>query len=89
MKKSFKNKYLHLSLALTFSAALHAQTWAPTKNVEIVVSSAPGGSNDKTGRSVEKLLNELKLVPTSISVNNKPGGGGNILFAYEIGRAHV
>ena len=48
----------------------------------IVVGSAPGGSNDRTGRSVEKLLNELKLVPTSVTVNNKPGGGGNIMFAY-------
>ena len=63
-------------------ASVHAQTWSPTKNVEIVVGSAPGGSNDRTGRSVEKLLNELKLVPTSVTVNNKPGGGGNIMFAY-------
>lgn len=63
-------------------ASVHAQSWSPTKNVEIVVGSAPGGSNDRTGRSVEKLLNELKLVPTSVTVNNKPGGGGNIMFAY-------
>ena len=63
-------------------ASVDAQTWSPTKNVEIVVGSAPGGSNDRTGRSVEKLLNELKLVPTSVTVNNKPGGGGNIMFAY-------
>jgi putative tricarboxylic transport membrane protein len=60
----------------------HAQPWLPQKNVEIVVSSAPGGSNDKTGRSVEKLLNELKLVPTSVTVVNKPGGGGNIAYVY-------
>jgi putative tricarboxylic transport membrane protein len=59
-----------------------AQGWTPTKNVEIVVTSAPGGSNDKTGRSVEKLLNELKLVPTTVTVVNKPGGGGNIAYAY-------
>jgi putative tricarboxylic transport membrane protein len=79
----FKNKYLCiLAVCSLFNATAQAQSWAPTKNVEIVVGSAPGGSNDKTGRSVEKLLNELKLVPTSISVNNKPGGGGNILFAY-------
>ena len=79
----FKNKYLHSVVVFAaFVGITHAQTWVPTKNVEIVVGSAPGGSNDKTGRSVEKLLNELKLVPTSISVNNKPGGGGNIMFAY-------
>ena len=77
----FKNKYLHC-ICLLLCASVHAQTWSPTKNVEIVVGSAPGGSNDRTGRSVEKLLNELKLVPTSVTVNNKPGGGGNIMFAY-------
>jgi putative tricarboxylic transport membrane protein len=59
-----------------------AQGWTPQKNVEIVVGSAPGGSNDKTARTVEHILNQMKLVPTSITVNNKPGGGSNIAFAY-------
>ena len=65
--------------AIFFSGCACAQSWSPQKNVEIVVGSAPGGSNDKTGRSVEKLLNELKLVPTSVTVVNKPGGGGTIV----------
>jgi putative tricarboxylic transport membrane protein len=89
MKYIFKNKYLQHELygALfgvlsVFGSTATAQTWTPTKNVEIVVGSAPGGSNDKTGRSIEKLLNELKLVPTSLTVVNKPGGGGNIMFSY-------
>jgi putative tricarboxylic transport membrane protein len=62
--------------------AAHAQSWVPQKNVEIVVGSAPGGSNDKTARTVERILQQLKLVPTSITVNNKPGGGSNIAFTY-------
>ncbi len=78
-----KIKYLQFFVGLAaLSGIAHAQSWTPQKNVEIVVSSAPGGSNDKTGRSVEKLLNELKLVPTSLTVVNKPGGGGNIAYAY-------
>ncbi len=81
-RKVNKNKYLQCLCTLMLCASVHAQSWSPTKNVEIVVGSAPGGSNDRTGRSVEKLLNELKLVPTSVTVNNKPGGGGNIMFAY-------
>src|SRR3954452_8787976 len=64
------------------TAACHAQGWTPQKNVEIVVGSAPGGSNDKTARTVEHILVQMKLVPTSITVNNKPGGGSNIAFAY-------
>ena len=62
--------------------AAHAQGWSPQKNVEIVVGSAPGGSNDKTARSVERALIDHKLVNTSITVVNKPGGGGSIAFTY-------
>lgn len=62
--------------------AAHAQGWSPQKNVEIVVGSAPGGSNDKTARSVERALVDHKLVNTSITVVNKPGGGSSIAFTY-------
>jgi len=67
---------------LAFGAAVHAQSWSPQKNVEIVVGSAPGGSNDKTARQVEKILSDNKLVNTSLNVVNKPGGGGSIAFTY-------
>ena len=83
MKRLSRNRFLpSVVVASMLCGAAAAQSWVPTKNVEIVVTSAPGGSNDKTGRSVEKLLNDLKLVPTTLSVVNKPGGGGNIAFAY-------
>jgi len=83
MKCIYGNRFLSsIAVSAMLCGAAAAQGWMPTKNVEIVVTSAPGGSNDKTGRSVEKLLNDLKLVPTSLSVVNKPGGGGNIAFAY-------
>ena len=59
-----------------------AQGWAPQKNVEIVVGSAPGGSNDKTARQVEKILTDKKLVTSSLTVVNKPGGGNTIAFNY-------
>jgi putative tricarboxylic transport membrane protein len=68
-------------------AAAHAQGWSPSKNVEIIVGSAPGGSNDKTARAVERALVENKLVKTSISVINKPGGGGSIAFTFVSQRA--
>jgi putative tricarboxylic transport membrane protein len=65
------------------SAVCAAQgAWSPQKNVEIVVGSAPGGSNDKTGRQVERILNEKKLVSVPMSVVNKPGGGSNLAFNY-------
>ena len=72
---------------LAFGAAAHAQGWSPQKNVEIVVGSAPGGSNDKTARAVERALVDKKLVNTSITVVNRPGGGSSIAFTYVTQRA--
>lgn len=62
--------------------AVHAQAWSPSRNVEIVVGSAPGGSNDKTARTVEKAIVDAKLIPTSLTVVNRPGGGSSIAFSY-------
>src|SRR5512134_3094023 len=67
---------------LAASASALAQSWSPQRNVEIVVGSAPGGSNDKTARTVERIIAQAKLVPATISVVNKPGGGSNIAFTY-------
>ena len=64
------------------STSALAQAWSPQRNVEIVVGSAPGGSNDKTARQVERILTGNKLVNATLTVVNKPGGGGNIAFTY-------
>ena len=69
-------------IAAAIAGPAAAQGWSPARNVEIVVGSAPGGSNDKTARTVEKVIIEGKLVPTSLTVVNRPGGGGSIAFNY-------
>ena len=74
--------WLGIALASTATVCAAQGAWSPQRNVEIVVGSAPGGSNDKTGRQVERILNEKKLVPTTMTVVNKPGGGSNIAFNY-------
>jgi putative tricarboxylic transport membrane protein len=79
-----KLTFIGVAALFAFSGAASSAVpgWSPQKNVEIVVGSAPGGSNDKTARTVERVLTQLKLVPTSITVVNKPGGGSNIAFTY-------
>ncbi len=67
---------------LVASLCASAQAWQPQKNVEIVVGSAPGGINDRTARVIEKILTDSKLVNTSVTVMNRPGGGGNIASSY-------
>jgi putative tricarboxylic transport membrane protein len=74
------------------SASALAQAWSPQRNVEIVVGSAPGGSNDKTARQVERILTGNKLVNATLTVVNKPGGGGSIAFTYvnqRVGDGHT
>ena len=69
------------------SSVCGAQGWTPQKNVEIVVGSAPGGSNDRTARQVERAIVENKLVAATITVVNKPGGGATIAYNYVNQRA--
>ncbi len=76
-----------LGVVLAAATAAFAQSWQPQKNVEIVAASGPGGSNDNTARTIERTLAATKLVPTTLTVVNKPGGGGNIAATYVAQRA--
>lgn len=72
-------------LAMALAAAsmeVPAQAWVPQKNVEIVAGSAPGGSNDKTARAMERILLANKIIPVTLTVVNRPGGGGSIAYTY-------
>jgi putative tricarboxylic transport membrane protein len=65
--------------------------WAPEKNIEIIIGSAPGGGNDRAGRTVQRLLKDLKLINVTTSVVNKSGGAGFIGWTYlnqQAGDAH-
>ena len=68
--------------ALFCASAAHAQGWTPQKNVEIVVGFVAGGGMDRTARSLDRILAAHKLVNSSISVVNKPGGSSNIAYTY-------
>ena len=67
---------------LAVSGACWSQGWSPQKNVEIVASSVPGGSLDKTARTMERILSNSKLVHSTLAVMNKAGGGGTIATTY-------
>ena len=64
------------------AAAAGAQGWSPQRNVELVVPNPPGGSNDKTARTIERVWTMNKLLPATLSVVNKAGGGGSIAYTY-------
>ena len=64
-----------------FAGAASAQDWKPARNVDIVVASGAGGSSDRSARVVQKLLQANPAFP-SVSVTNRPGGGGSVAFTY-------
>ncbi len=74
------------SLLLLVPAAVLAQGpqpgWKPDKPVELIIGAAPGGANDRVGRSLQRMLQEGQSLPAGINVVNKPGGGQAVAFAY-------
>jgi len=78
----WKQSLLSVAIACTSGAAL-AQTsaWKPSRNVEVIVQSAAGGSSDRSARVTQRILAAIPAFP-NVSVNNKPGGGGIMALHY-------
>lgn len=53
-----------------------------TDPVELIVGAGAGGGNDNIARTMQRIISAGSLIPTSMSVVNKPGGGGSIAFSY-------
>lgn len=56
--------------------------WTPTKEVEFVVPFAVGGGADLLARVIHKVINDEKIVPVPVTLNNRPGGGGAVGIGY-------
>lgn len=53
----------------------------PEKPFIVTAPSGAGGGWDKTARSLTKVLGETKLIEQTMTVENKPGGGGTVFLA--------
>lgn len=73
-----------LAAAALTPAAAHSQSpgWAPEKNVEIVIGAGAGAAADATARSIQRIMQERKLIPVTSSVINKPGGSYALSWIY-------
>ena len=69
-------------LAAAPSAATAAEGWKPTRTVELIIRTSPGGSNDIAGRTVHRVWSELKLLPVPSAVVNRSGGEHSIAYTY-------
>lgn len=61
---------------------IHAQTWQPTRPVEIISSTGVGGAQDRLARTLQSIVQTGKLTMVPMVVVNKPGGSGAISEAY-------
>lgn len=77
-----------LAVALLFATPGAAQAqWKPEKNVEVVVGLAAGSFQDHTGRMIQKILQEQRLLGVTSSVVNRVGAGGGVAWAFFAQRA--
>lgn len=58
-----------------------APTWQPDRPTTIIVPSNPGGGWDQTARFLQRAIIEEDLLPVSLEVINRGGGGGTIALA--------
>ncbi len=69
------------SAASSSGVALAAE-WHPTRPIQVVVPSAPGGGLDLVGRTLQTFVMQDKLSSQPFVVLNRPGGGGTVSLAY-------
>lgn len=71
------------ALVLAYGPASGAQSlWKPSRSIEIIVGVSPGGGVDRTARTLQKVLQDHRLLDVSSAVVNKPGGGGVLAQSY-------
>lgn len=75
-------KLCMLLAALCALAGGEASAFKPTRPVEVVVHTGPGGGSDLLARSVAAMMEKEKLLPVRMQVVNKTGGGGAVAAAY-------
>jgi len=70
-----------IALLLNAGMALAAD-WKPERPVEIVAMSGPGGANDVIARTLQRVMQQRKLVDAPMTVVSKVGAGGVIAWSY-------
>lgn len=82
---------LSIAAAVFLPGAALSQAWKPDSTVEIIVAAGAGGGADRSGRFLQHMMQDRKLVPTPVTVVNKPGAGGAVGLNYllqQVGSGH-
>ena len=73
-------KICFAAVAILFS--ISALAFKPTRPIEVVVHTGPGGGSDLLARAVAGMIEKEGLLPVRMQVVNKTGGGGAVAAAY-------
>ena len=71
-----------MAFAGSFVEMAFAQGFRPTRPIEVVVHTGPGGGSDLLARAVALMVEKEKLLPVRMQVVNKTGGGAAVAAAY-------
>ena len=69
------------AFALAAAPTTLAQSFTPTKPVDVIVHTGPGGGSDLLARAMATMIEKEKLLPVRMNVINKPGGNGAVAAA--------
>jgi putative tricarboxylic transport membrane protein len=64
------------------ASTVFAQGFQPSRPIEFVVHTGPGGGADVLARFIAAAMEKEKLLPVRMQINNKTGGGGLTAMAY-------
>lgn len=73
-----------MTSTLAIATTSHSATaeWKLEQNVEIVIPTSAGTGSDATGRFIQRLFREKRLISSTASVVNKPGGAAAVAVNY-------
>lgn len=69
------------AIALALPAGVLAAEF-PSRGIEFVAGYTPGGGHDIMLRTMQKIIQEEKIIAVPIMVVNKPGGAGAVSLGY-------
>ena len=60
----------------------HSQGFKPSRPIEFVTHTGPGGGGDVLARAIAAAMEKEKLLPVRMQITNKTGGSGATAMAY-------